>query len=63
MQHLEIYQETLSDLLAPDSDSGSYTSRLKSRQVTSSAALAAKAKEKGIDIRFDPRWAQEKYHA
>lgn len=58
VSHLEIYQEELNDLLAPHNDAESLTARLSKRKFTTSLALAAALRKKGIQVTYDPKQNQ-----
>ena len=53
VSHLEIYQEQLTDLLAPDELRNTLSARLATENITTSQALVDAAAKRGVIIKLD----------
>ena len=60
VSHLEIYQEELTDLLAPDELRNTLSARLASENITTSKALVAAAAKRGVHMKLDTRGTKRK---
>jgi hypothetical protein len=60
VSHLEIYQEQLTDLLAPDELRNTLSARLDNDNITTSQALVDAAAKRGIVMKFDSRGDKRK---
>ena len=60
VSHLEIYQEELTDLLAPDELRNTLSARLASENITTSKALVTAAAKRGVAMKLDTRGTKRK---